>query len=170
MTLQEYILNEMKDMKRTLLFALDGLSREDLTSMEPAGHWPVAWIAMHLAAAMDTFVNFELTGQYTIEHDKRVSAWPFPEITPEDKWPQLSEIVSNWQKVMDKVNENIAALDDAGLQKVGGHLKFENWNYPISHVINWMVMHHHQHMRMLWTILGERRVDDKWDEPDMGGE
>jgi len=167
MTYPEYILGELDEARQTLLFALDGLSADDLTSMEPCGHWPIAWIAMHLTMAMDNFVNFELTGEYTIEHDERMKHWPMPEPQQGDPWPPLETLVTNWNTVMDKAIENVKALGEDGLQKVGGHLKREGWDYPISTVLWWMVKHHHQHMRMLWTILGERRVDDKWDEPEM---
>ena len=164
MTLKEYILGEMDDVRATLLVAIDGLSEEDLTSMEPCGHWPVAWIAMHLAAAMDSFVNFELTGKFAMEHDPRVAKFPFPDPQPGDEYPPLETLVANWNIVMDKVEENIAGLDDEAFDKCGGHLPFENWNHPFGLVVMWMVKHHHQHLRMLWTILGERRVDGKWDE------
>jgi|GEM_PF-5621738 len=167
MTLNEYTLEELKDMKQTLLTAIEGLKEEDLTSMEPCGHWPIAWIAMHLTNAIDTFINFELTGATTVEHEERMKQWPFPEPKPGDTWPTLDTLVRNWTLVMDKALENVAALGEEGMQKVGGHLQFENWNHPISTVIRWMVMHHHIHMRHLWCILGERRVDDKWDEPQM---
>ncbi|MCD4829186.1 MAG: DinB family protein [Candidatus Cloacimonetes bacterium] len=169
MTLQEYILGELKDVRQTLLFALDGLKEDDLTSMEPCGHWPIAWIAMHLAAAMDKFVNFEITGEYTIEHAKNMLEWPFTEPEPDDKYPSHDELVENWNKVMDMAIYNIGWLDEEGMQKCGGHIEIENWDHPIVKVVQWMIVHHHQHMRMLWTILGERRVDDKWDETEAPG-
>jgi hypothetical protein len=122
---------------------------------------------MHLTSAIDTFINFELTGEHTVQHEERITTWPLPAPQPGDCWPSLDLLMSNWEKVMDKAIENVSALGDEGMQKVGGYLREKGWNHPISTIIRWMVMHHHIHMRNLWCILGERRVDDKWDEQKM---
>jgi hypothetical protein len=167
MTFNDYIVSELREVKRSLTAAIEGLSREDFISMEPCGHWPVAWITMHLMSAMDTYVSFELTGEFTVSHEERMMKWPFDPPKPGDPWPELQTLLDDWGKVMDKAIENVTALSDEGLQKVGGHLTDRGVNHPISMVIHWMVLHHEIHMRHLWCILGERRVDDKWDEPKM---
>jgi hypothetical protein len=167
MTLNEYVLKELADMKQTLITALEDLPEKDLVSMEPCGHWPIAWIAMHLSSGLDMFINYELTGKMTVEHEARMQAWPLVVPTPEDTWPSLETLLGNWNKVMDKAMENVAALGEDGMQKVGGHLSAYGFNQPIIELIQMMVSHHHTHMRNLWCILGERRVDTKWDEPKM---
>ncbi len=47
MTTQEYILHQFGEMKREMLVATEGLSEADMTSHEPGGHVPVAWIPAH---------------------------------------------------------------------------------------------------------------------------
>ena len=55
MTFREYLLHQLREMRRELLSSIEGLGREDVESFEPVGHWPIAWIAEHCTEVADAF-------------------------------------------------------------------------------------------------------------------
>ncbi len=159
MTLKEYILHQMREAKREMLAALEGLSAEDLTSHEPCGHWPIAWIVQHCCGNMDAFLHRPLTGRAFLEHEERYHKWPMVEPQPGDAYPGLPELVERWTSLWDAVLPLMEALDEQDIQMQSEHA-LEPLVQSCLRVIN----HTNAHLRNIWTILGERRVDHKYAE------
>ncbi len=157
MTFSTYVLHQLKEMKRELLTAIEGLEGEDLTSFEPAGHWPVAWIAEHCTQVADWFLIQSVTGAMQLEYEEQVGNWTEREPREGDSYPPASEIASRWASVCDTITSYVEQATEAELQASPGR---EPYIQSILRIIN----HTNSHLRSLWCILGERRVDSKWAE------
>ena len=157
MTFKEYILHQLREMKRELSFAIKGVGEEDMFSFEPAGHWPVGWIAEHCTQVADKFLIAPLLGSQMLEYADQVQNWTTREPKPGDSYPAAAEISRRWDEVAGKIIDTVEAMAEADLQASPGKEPYVN---SILRVIN----HNNSHLRSLWCILGERRVDHKWGE------
>jgi hypothetical protein len=157
MTFKEYMLHQLREMRRELLTATTGLEGEDLTSFEPAGHWPVAWITEHCTEVADKFLYKPLHGKSLLEYPPHIGAWTKREPKPGDEYPELDEMQSRWCRVCDTAIGFVEGASDEEIQKQYGAEPYVN---SILRVVN----HTNSHLRSLWCILGERRVDGKWAE------
>ena len=159
MTLKEYILHQLREARREMLVALEGLTPEDLTSFEPCGHWPIAWIVQHCCGNIDGFLHRAVTGRPVLEHEDRYRKRPLAEPQPGDAYPELPELVERWTSVWDAVLALMEVLGEQELQAQSEHA-VEPLVQSCLRVIN----HTNTHLRNIWTILGERRVDHKFAE------
>lgn len=157
MTFREYMLHQLREMRRELLDSVSDLDEEDLHSFEPVGHWPVAWIAEHCTDVADIFLYAPLHGGRLHRYAEHVEGRSKREPRPGDAYPPLAEVESRWKAVCDAVIAHVESADEAGLQESPGR---EPYVQSILRVIN----HTNSHLRSLWCILGERRVDHKWHE------
>ena len=155
MTFKTYVLHQLREMKRELLTALEGLSEEDLTSHEPVGHWPVAWIAEHCTQVVDIFLIEPIHGSSFLEYEDQVGKWTDIEPKPGDSYPELADIEKRWSDACDWAIAQVDRSTDEELQASPGH---EPYIQSVLRVVN----HTNSHLRSLWCILGERRVDAKW--------
>lgn len=157
MTFKEYILHQLREMKRELLTATGEVTGEDLISFEPAGHWPVAWIAEHCTEVADKFLYRPVHDGYLLSYDAHVENWTKQEPKPGDSYPSLNEIHERWTKVCDAVVSYVESASDEEMQNTYG---IEPYITSVLRIIN----HTNSHLRSLWCILGERRVDTKFAE------
>jgi len=157
MTFSEYIVHQLREMRRELLTATEGLSGDDLTSFEPVGHWPVAWITEHCTEVADKFLYASMHDGALLEYAPHVKGWTSREPKPGDSYPSLDEMRTRWTQVCDWVIDFVQRAPDDALQETYGKEPYVN---SILRVIN----HTNSHLRSLWCILGERRVDDKFAE------
>ena len=157
MTLKEYVLHQLREMKRELLTALEGVDADDLFSFEPAGHWPAGWIAEHCTQVADAFLVKPVHGSQLLEYAEQVQNWTSREPQPGDAYPAPADIARRWSEVCDHVVGRIETMSDDALQDTPGR---EPYIHSILRVIN----HTNSHLRSFWCILGERRVDHKWAE------
>lgn len=155
--LKLFISYQLKEMKRELLAALEGLSEEDLTSHEPCGHWPVAWVAEHCSDVADKFLYHPIKGALFLEHDPAIVNWPKAAPQPGHAYRSRDEIARRWETLCDAILELHEAMSPDDLQKTYGA---EPYVESCLRVIN----HTNVHLRSLWCILGERRVDEKFPE------
>jgi len=156
MEFREYILHQLREMKRELLTALADVEGEDLISFEPCGHWPVAWIAEHCSEVGDGILC-EPIGEPVNQYAEHVAHWQRCEPKPGDAYPPREEIESRWVAVCDRIISYVEAASNEDLQATPGREPYIN---SILRVIN----HTNSHLRSLWCILGERRVDHKFAE------
>jgi hypothetical protein len=161
MTLKEYILHQLREMKREMLVAIEGLSKEDLTSHEPGGHSPIAWIVQHCLVNVDFFIHKGITGEFCLEHEERFRAWPLIEPKPGDRYPAPSELVERWTTLLDASIETLEAVTDERLQEAS---RSSDPPEPLVQSCLRVVNHQNAHLRQIWCILGRRRVDEKWPE------
>jgi len=157
MTLKEYVLHQLREMKRELLISLKDVSADDMFSFEPVGHWPVGWIADHCTQVADAFLVAPLNGAQMLEYADQVQNWTTREPVPGDAYPPPAEIADRWSRVCDRIVAHVERTDESKLQESPGK---EPYIQSILRVVN----HTNSHLRSLWCILGERRVDDKWAE------
>lgn len=157
MTFKEYLLHQLREMRRELLTATEGLEADDLVSFEPVGHWPVAWITEHCTEVADRFLYRPLDGSYLLSYAPHVQNWPKQEPKHGDPYPSLEEMRDRWTRVCDAAIGLVETSTEGDLQRSYGDEPYIN---SILRVIN----HTNSHLRSLWCILGERRVDHKWAE------
>lgn len=157
MTYKEYLLHQLREMRRELLTATNDLSEDDLISFEPAGHWPIAWITEHCTEVADRFLYGPVHGTFLHTYEAHVGKWSEQEPRAGDNYPNIVELQNRWKKVCDSVIDFVEAENDDKLQQTYGKEPYIN---SILRVIN----HTNSHLRSLWCILGERRVDEKWAE------
>jgi hypothetical protein len=157
MTFTEYILHQLREMKRELLTALDGVPEDEIESFEPCGHWPIAWIAEHCSEVADKFLYRTVHGSYLLSYAEHVEKWPSREPKPGDEYPPLGVLQDRWTQICDTVVGFVEDTADEDLQREYGKEPYIN---SILRVIN----HTNSHLRSLWCILGEKRVDEKFPE------
>jgi len=158
MTLNKYILHQMAEAKREMVEAIKGLPSNVLSSHEPAGHWPIAWIVQHCCLNADFFLHHHMTGKFILEHEDRFKGWPLKEPKTEDQYPVAEKLIERWSTVWDGVMAEFSKLDEAKLsEKLHGR-------EPLIDSCLRVINHANAHLRGIWCILGERRVDAKFPE------
>jgi hypothetical protein len=155
MTYKDYILHQLREMKRELLTATEDVPEEDLTSFEPVGHWPIAWITEHCTEIADKLLIASRTGSPLLSYEDQVENWTSREPQPGDPYPPLSEMQERWAQVCDEAVSYVESVEEERLQETAG-------SKPFIDNILLAVNHTNSHLRSLWCILGERRVDHKW--------
>lgn len=155
--LKTYITHQLREMKRELLDAIEGLSEEDMSSHEPCGHWPVAWIAEHCSDVVDHSLYEPVKGASYLEHDPVIMNWPEKPPEPGYRYLPRDEIARRWETLCDAVLAVVEGFGEADLQRSFGRSPYvESCLMAINHT--------NVHLRSLWCILGERRVDEKFPE------
>ena len=156
MTFKEYIIHQLKEMRREVLTATEDLSEEDLVSFEPVGHWPVAWIVEHCTDVVDSQLYSAVHGSTMHSYASHVKNWFKKEPVPGEAYPDLTEMNRRWTEVCDAVISDVEAASDAEIQEnhAGSSPFIDNILLAINHT--------NSHLRSLWCILGQRRVDSKW--------
>lgn len=158
-TLKDYIVHQLREMKREMLAAIDGLSDEDLTSHEPGGHSPVAWIVCHCLVNVDFFIHRGVTGQWCLRHEDRFHRWPLIDPKPGDAYPGLPELTDRWGRLCDAAAAALEGISPEQLQQPG---RSADPPEPLVESCLRVINHSNAHLRQIWCILGRRRVDGKW--------
>lgn len=159
MTLKEYILHQLREMKREMLVAVEGLSEEDLTSHEPGNHSPIAWIVQHCSVNVDFFIHKGITGEFCLEHENKFRASPLIDPRPGHEYPPPSELVGRWTGLLDASTLALEAITNERLQEPS---RSSNPPEPLVQSCLRVINHQNAHLRQIWCILGRRRVDEKW--------
>jgi hypothetical protein len=157
MTFTDYVLHQLREMKRELLFAIEDVAPEDLFSFEPMNHWPVGWIAEHCTEVADKLLHKSVTGDYMHDYHEQVANWTQREPVPGDPYPTSDEIARRWADLCDWVVARVETGGTDALDASAGKVAY------VQNVLL-AVNHTNSHLRSLWCILGERRVDHKWEE------
>lgn len=157
MTFKEYVLHQLREMRRELLTALEDVPEEDMSSFEPCGHWPIAWIAEHCSEVADKLLIKPVRGNHLLSYADHVQGWSKAAPEPGQPYPERAEIERRWQQVCDEAIGSVESLSEEGLQKnIGDRPYVQNVLLAINHT--------NAHLRSLWCILGERRLDHKFAE------
>ena len=157
MTFKDYVLHQLREMKQELLVALEGLPEGEIESFQPAGHWPIAWISEHCTQVADLFLYSAVHGSYLLSYAAHVEDWTSREPKPGDEYPPLGVLQDRWTQVCDSV---IGFVNDSTDDDLAHKYRTEPYITSILRVIN----HTNSHLRNLWCILGEKRIDEKWAE------
>ena len=157
MNYKEYVLHQLREMKRELLTAIADVEVDDMYSFEPVGHWPIGWIAEHCTQVADARLVAPLQGQQMLEYAEQVQNWGTREPRPGDEYPGPAGIARRWRDVCDRIIDHVESSTESDLQQSSGE-------DPYVQRILLVVNHTNSHLRSLWCILGERRVDHKWAE------
>ena len=161
MTLSVYIVHQLRELRREVLAAVDGLSQDDICSHDPGDHWPIAWILQHLSLNVDRFLYSPHSGSLLLDHEENMLARPRVEPKPGDPYPLKSELTRKWNTIMDAAVDVIESLDDAGLNGTP-----PNGREPVVESCLRVINHTNAHLRAVWCILGQRRIDEKYPEQD----
>ena len=103
------------------------------------------------------FLWESVKGQGFHAYEEQVARWTKIEPKPGDPYPAPAEISRRWGDLCDAIFGLVEALSEDELQKSYGP---EPYVTSILRVVN----HTNSHLRSLWCILGERRVDHKFAE------
>ena len=128
-----------------------------MLSFEPAGHWPIAWIVEHCTHTADAFLYRPIHGSFLHEYADHVMSWPKRNPVEGDEYPESEAMATRWSELCDAVVAIVESREEEDLQQQHGR---EPYIQSILRIIN----HTNSHLRSLWCILGERRVDHKWAE------
>jgi len=158
-TLKDYILHQLREARREMLKAIDGLSPEVMASHAPGGHSPIAWIVCHCLVNVDFFIHSGITGEFGLEHDDRFRRWPLIEPAPGDAFPPPAELTDRWSRLLDASCAAVESLPDDALQQPG---KSANPPEPLVESCLRVINHTNAHLRQIWCILGRQRVDDRY--------
>lgn len=160
--LREYILHQIREMKREMLVAIGGLTQEELSSHEPLGRSPIAWIVEHCSGNADFFIHAGATGKPCADHEHRFTAWPIIDPRPGESYPSSAEIQARWTKVLDARADAVAKLREAELQSPSKSFNGEPLVESCLRVIN----HTNAHLRQIWCIIGSRHVKDRYPQQE----
>jgi hypothetical protein len=105
----------------------------------------------------DKFLWAPVKGRGFHSYADHVANWPKREPRPGDAYPSPTEIRARWSDLCDEIVTLVESFSEEDLQRTYGNEPYIN---SILRVIN----HTNSHLRSLWCILGERRVDQKWAE------
>ena len=158
-TLKDYILHQLREIKREMLAAIEGLAEDDLAWLAAEDQGPIAWIVQHCCANVDFFIHKGITGQFCLEHEPRFLLWPLPPRRPDDAYPPRSELAERWSRLLDA---GAAALESAGAERLQEPSASSRPPEPLVESCLRVVNHTNAHLRQLWCILGQRRVAGKW--------
>jgi len=158
MQLKEYIIHQMSEAKREMIEAVKDLPADAVSSMKPGGHWPIGWIVQHCCQNADFFLYEHMTGKSVLEHDERYRGWPLKEPKPEDIYPSSEKLIERWSAVWDAVIAEFRKLDESSIsEKLHGR-------EPLAESCLRVINHANSHLRAIWCLLGEQRVDSKYPE------
>ena len=157
MTLKQYLLHQLREIRREMLVAIEGLSAEDLTSHEPGGHSPIAWIVQHCVLNVDYFIHRAVTERLCLHHDRQFLTWPLIEPQPGDEYPPLGELVERWTTVL---NASLAALESIPEERL--QEPSPTVTEPLVESCLRVTNHQNNHLRQIWCILGRRHVDSRF--------
>jgi len=159
MFLKDYILHQVREMKRELLVVLDGLGEQDMTSYESGEQTCIAWIVQHCCANVDFFIHKGSTGDFFLSHEQRFLTWPLIDPTPEDVYPPREELIHRWTGLCDA---GVRALESLPEEDVQAPSKSADPGEPLVESCLRVVNHQNVHLRQIWCILGRRHIDKKW--------
>jgi hypothetical protein len=157
--LKAYILHQLRETKRELLVAIEGLSEDDLISHEPGGHSPIAWIVQHCCVNVDFFIHRGITGKLCLDHEQRYLAWPLIEPQPGDDYPPLATLQDRWSRLLDASG---AALEQLGVERLQEMSRSSRPPEPLVESCLRVINHENTHLRQIWCILGRRLLERKW--------
>ena len=157
--LKTYVLHQLREIKREMLKAVEGLSQDDLTSHEPGDHSPIAWIVQHCCVNIDFFVHKGITGQLHLDHDERFLTWPLTDPKPGDAYPSAAELADRWRGICDAAGKALEGIPPERLQQPS---RSSDPSEPLVESCLRVINHQNVHLRQIWCILGRRRVDEKW--------
>ncbi len=158
-TLKDYTVHQLREMKREMLKAVGGLCEDDMTSHEPGGHSPIAWIVSHCLVNVDFFLHKGMSGQFLLEHDPKLRAWPIIDPRPGDAYPPGAELAERWSRLCDAA---VGAIEAAPAERLQQPSRSANPPEPLVESCLRVTNHSNAHLRQIWCILGRRRVDGKW--------
>jgi hypothetical protein len=163
MTLKDYILHQLREMKREMQAAIDGLSEEDLTSHEPGLRNPIAWIVQHCCVNVDFFIYRGITDEFCLEHEEKHLRWPLETPQPGDSYPPLDKLIERWTRLLDASVQALEALPEEQLQEPSRRSRPPE---PLVESCLRVINHQNAHLRQIWCILGQRQVEGKWPTQD----
>lgn len=156
--MKEFILHQMAEAKREMIEAIRDLPPGVLSSLEPAKHWPIAWIVQHCCFNVDFFLHVHMTGKYCLEHEARFKGWPLREPEAADEYPPPEKLIERWSAVWDAVVAEFSRQEEPSLaEKVHGR-------EPLVESCLRVINHANSHLRAVWCLLGEQRIDAKFPE------
>ena len=159
MTLTEYVLHQMREMKREMLAAVDGLSDEDVRSHEPGDYNPISWMMQHCCVNVDFLIHKGLTGEFYLEHEQRFLDWPLDRPQPGDSYPPLAELIERWSTLADAAVAQLQTAPEGFMEKASLAVgPTETLAESCLRSIN----HQNAHLRQIWCIVGRKRIDQKW--------
>ena len=158
MKIKQYVTYQLREAKREMLEALESLSDEVIASHEPSGHWPIAWIVEHCCVTADKYLHFHITGSYVLECEERYSGRPLREPAEGDAYPEIGELKARWTELMDSIMKSVSDLDD---KRIGENLHGKE---PVDVSCLRIINHINSHLRGIWFMLGQKRVDSKFPE------
>jgi hypothetical protein len=157
--LKGFIIHQLRELRREMLAALDGLSDEELTSHEPNLRNPIAWIVQHCCLNVDFFINKGIRGELFLQHAPNFLARPSPTPKPGDPYPSGAELRDRWSKLLDAGATALEGLTAEQLQQPSCCARNKE---PLVESCLRVINHQNAHLRQIWCILGRRRRDDKW--------
>lgn len=157
--LKQFIIHQLREIRREMLAALAGLSDEELVSHEPNLRNPVAWIVQHCCVNVDFFIHKGITGDFHLEHPRRMLGWPLSPPKPGDPYPPAAELADRWSRLLDA---SVKLLEGLTVEQLHQPSRCASNKEPLVESCLRVINHQNAHLRQLWCILGRRRRDDKW--------
>lgn len=146
-------------MKTSLITAVKGLTRDQITSFEPDGHWPIAWHIEHMTGSLDFFVHKGSGAEMVSSYHDIYHQWPLEQPPADHPYPTLEEMLQRWEKVLDHAIDFLKDLAPDTFEQ-----KSQIWDATYSESLLVVMQHHYQHLGMIWFLLGQKRNDEKWED------
>ena len=159
MTLKEYVLHQLREMKREMLESIDGMDAAALAFDDSASHSPAAWVVQHACANVDYFLHKGLTGRFAIDHEPRYLSRPLIGPEPGDEYPSPEELVDRWRSVCEAA---IGALDNATEARLQEPTRVVQPEEALVESCLRVINHQNAHMRQIWCLRGLQGEKNKY--------
>jgi len=156
-TRKEILLFQLREIRRELAGALDGLSPEQLTALPVEGRRnPIGWIVCHCMRSVDFFLYRSQTGASYMagkEAFEPLAAYAGKDAGTDNAAPDLSGLAAACDELWAACIERIEAVDEEDFDRPGPHWSGRGYETVAGNCVR-MINHHNAHLRAIWMLRG----------------
>lgn len=156
-TLKEYILCQMREMKREMLTALSGLNQSDLAFTGPGNELPIGWVVQHCMCVIDTMLVYHISGKKLLRYPPGIDKYPIDPPPPNYAAPLVVDLENEWLNLMDHAIALLRSVDDEQLQSQSA-----TGIEPLVESCLRSINHTNSHIRAIWCLIVQMGKTDRW--------
>ncbi len=157
MTLKDFILCQLRELKREVLNTMTGISQQDLCKVSPFSPHPIGWLILHCMSVIDYTIVRHVTGQQLFHYPTKLSKYPIDPPIQDEEMPNLNTLRANWTGLLSHTIRCLIQLDDQKLSQ-----QSSTGIEPLVQSCLRAINHTNTHLRGIWCILTHAVTDSRW--------